>query len=64
MELFKFMAYRTDFFQKRFLRFTPAPFFNDPFEGQVTKSSAVKALSGKLKKTIDNGKSWILHSPE
>ena len=64
MELFKFMPYREDFFLNRLLRFTPAMFFNDPFEGQVTKSSAVKALHGSLRKTVDGGKSWIPLSVE
>lgn len=59
MELFKFMPYRQDFFQKRLLRFTPATSFNDPFEGLVTTSSAVKELHNKLRKTVDGGKTWI-----
>lgn len=62
MELFKFMPYREDFFKKRLLRFTPAPLFNDPFEGQVTKSSAVRELHGRMK--IWNGKSWDIMTKE
>jgi len=58
VELFKFMPYRDDFFLNRLLRFTPAILFNDPFEGRVTKTSAVKELHGRLKKRVDE-KTWI-----
>jgi len=54
MELFKYMPYRDEFFEKLMFSFTGLDKFNDPFEGQFQLTSLSDSLSEDYPKTYES----------